>query len=51
METEELILRQKHLEEMMNRPEKEHTPLERMDQEQIKRFAMFLFEDNRNKSI
>ena len=29
METEKLIehiLRQKHLEEMMNRPEKEHTP-------------------------
>ena len=39
METEELIehiLRQKHLEEMMNRPEKEHTPLEGMDNEQIK---------------
>lgn len=47
METEELIehiLRQKHLEEMMNRPEKEHTPLEGMDNEQIKRFALFLFE-------
>ena len=31
MELEELIentLRRKHLEEMMNRPEKEHTPLE-----------------------
>ena len=45
METEELIehiLRQKHLEEMMNRPEKEHTPLEGMDNEQIKRFALFL---------
>ena len=39
METEELIehiLRRKHLEEMMNRPEKEHTPLEGMDNEQIK---------------
>ena len=33
MELEELIentLRRKHLEEMMNRPEKEHTPLEGM---------------------
>ena len=39
MELEELIentLRRKHLEEMMNRPEKEHTPLEGMDNEQIK---------------
>ena len=44
------ILRQKHLEEMMNRPEKEHTPLEGMDNEQIKRFALFLFEENQNKS-
>ena len=46
METEELIehiLRQKHLEEKMNRLEKEHTPLEGMDNEQIKRFALFLF--------
>ena len=45
MELEELIentLRRKHLEEMMNRPEKEHTPLEGMDNEQIKRFALFL---------
>ena len=53
METEELIehiLRQKHLEEMMNRPEKEHTPLEGMDNEQIKRFALFLFEENQKKS-
>lgn len=53
METEELIehiLRQKHLEEMMNRPKKEHTPLEGMDNEQIKRFALFLFEENQNKS-
>ena len=53
METEELIehiLRQKHLEEMMNRPEKEHTPLEGMDNEQIKRFALFLFEENQSKS-
>ena len=44
MELEELIentLRRKHLEEMMNRPEKEHTPLEGMDDEQIKRFALF----------
>lgn len=42
MELEELIentLRRKHLEEMMGRPEKEHTPLEGMDNEQIKRFA------------
>ena len=53
METEELIehiLRQKHLEEMMNRPKKEHTPLEGMDNEQIKRFALFLFEENQSKS-
>lgn len=43
MELEELIentLRRKHLEEMIDRPEKEHTPLEGMDNEQIKRFAM-----------
>lgn len=53
MELEELIentLRRKHLEEMMDRPEKEHTPIEGMDNEQIKRFAMFLFEENQNKS-
>lgn len=53
MELEELIentLGRKHLEEMMNRPEKEHTPLEGMDNEQIKRFALFLFEENQNKS-
>lgn len=52
MELEELIentLRRKHLEEMMDRPEKEHTPIEGMDNEQIKRFAMFLFEENQNK--
>ena len=35
---------------MMDRPEKEHTPLEGMDNEQIKRFALFLFEENQNKS-
>lgn len=53
MELEELIentLRRKHLEEMMNRPEKEHTPLEGMDNEQVKRFALFLFEENQKKS-
>lgn len=53
MELEELIentLRRKHLEEMMDRPEKEHTPIEGMDNEQIKRFAIFLFEENQNKS-
>ena len=53
MELEELIentLRRKHLEEMMDRPEKEHTPLEGMDNEQIRRFALFLFEENQNKS-
>lgn len=53
MELEELIentLRRKHLEEMMGRPEKEHTPLEGMDNEQIKRFSLFLFEENQNKS-
>ena len=53
MELEELIentLRRNHLEEMMNSPEKEHTPLEGMDNEQIKRFALFLFEENQNKS-
>ena len=51
MEQEELIeniLRRKHLEEMMDRLEKEHTLLEGMDNEQIKRFA--LFEENQNKS-
>ena len=46
----ENILRRKHLEEMMDRPEKEHTLLEGMDNEQIKRFALFLFEENQNKS-
>lgn len=53
MELEELIkntLRRKHLEDMMDRPEKEHTPLKGMDNEQIKRFALFLFEENQNKS-
>ena len=53
MELEELIentLRRKYLEEMMNRPEKEHAPLEGMDNEQIKRFALFLFEENQKKS-
>ena len=53
MELEELIentLRRKHLEEMTGRPEKEHTPLEGMDNEQIKRFALFLFEENQKKS-
>ena len=50
METEELIehiLRQKHLEEMMNRP-RAYT-LEGMDNEQIKRFALFLFEENQQE--
>lgn len=53
MELEELIgntLRRKHLEEMMGRPEKEHTPLEGMDNEQIKRFALFLFEENQKRA-
>ena len=53
MELEELIgntLRRKHLEEMMNRPEKEHAPLEGMDNEQIKMCALFLFEENQKKS-
>ncbi|MDM8255805.1 hypothetical protein QUW52_15380 [Phocaeicola barnesiae] len=53
MEQEELIeniLRRKHLEEMMDKLEKEHTLLEGMDNEQIKRFALFLFEENQNKS-
>lgn len=39
MELEELIentLRRKHLEEMMDRLEKEHTALEGMDNEQIR---------------
>lgn len=52
MELEELIentLRRKHLEEMMNRPER-HTPLEGMDDEQIKRFALFLFEENQKRA-
>lgn len=54
MELKELIentLRRKHLEEMMDRPEKEHTPLEGMDNEQIKRFAQFLFEENQSKQL
>ena len=34
----------------MNSPFKEHTPFEGMDNEQIKRFALFLFEENQNKS-
>ena len=53
MELDELIentLRRKHLEEMLSRPEREHTPLDRMDDDQIKRFALFLFEENQNKS-
>lgn len=52
MELEELIkntLRRKHFEEMMNRPIKEHTPLDGMDNKQIRRFALFLFEKNQNK--
>ncbi|WP_300763509.1 hypothetical protein [uncultured Bacteroides sp.] len=51
MELEGLIentFRHKHIEEMMARPEKEHTPLEGMDNELIKRFALFLFEENQN---
>ena len=39
MELEELIentLRRKHLEEMMDRPEKEYTLLEGMDNDQIR---------------
>ena len=43
MELEELIektLRRKHLEEMIASPKKEHTTLEGMDNEQIKRFAL-----------
>lgn len=53
MELEELIentLRRKHLEEMMYRPEKEHTPIEGMDNERIKSSALFLFEENQSKS-
>lgn len=52
MELEELIeniLRRKYLEEMMDSPEKEHTPLKEMDNKRIKRFALFL-EENQNKS-
>lgn len=54
MELEELIentLRRKHLEEMMDRPEKEHTPLKSMYNEQIKRFALFLFDENQSKQL
>lgn len=53
MKLEELIkntLIRKRLEEMMDRPEKEHTPLDGMDNEQIMRFALFLFKENLNKS-
>ena len=32
------------------RCKKQHTPLEGMDNEQINRFALFLFEENQNKS-
>ena len=35
---------------MMYRPEKEHTPHKSMDNEQIKRFALFLLEENQNKN-
>lgn len=52
MELDELIentLRRKHLEEMLSRPEREHTPFEGMDADQIKRFALFLYEENQNK--
>ena len=31
--------------------QEKNTPLEGMDNEQIKRFAMFLFEENQNKSM
>ena len=51
METEELIehiLRQKHLQEMMDRPEKEHTPLEGMDNEQISNHSIFRLDTHRN---
>lgn len=53
MELEELIentLRRKHLEEMMDRPKRVYTPLDGMDDMQIREFALFLYEENQKKS-
>ena len=53
MELEELIentLRRKHLEEMMDRPKRVDTPLDGMDDMQIREFALFLYEENQKKS-
>lgn len=54
MELEELIentLRRKHLEEMMDRPVQSCTPIDGMDDMQIKKFALFLYEENQKKSL
>ena len=53
MELEELIentLRRKHLEEMMDRPKRVYTPLDGMDDMQIREFELFLYEENQKKS-
>ena len=53
MELEELIentLRRKRLEEMMDRPKRVYTPLDGMDDMQIREFALFLYEENQKKS-
>ena len=53
MELEELIentLRRKHLEEMMDRPKRVYTPLDGMDDMQIRELALFLYEENQKKS-
>lgn len=53
MELEELIentLRRKHLEEMMDIPKRVYTPLDGMDDMQIREFALFLYEENQKKS-
>lgn len=52
MKLEELIgntLRHNHLEEMLGKLEKEHTPLEGMDNSRERDPAIFLFKDNQNK--
>ena len=53
MELEELIentLSRKHLEEMMDRPKRVYTPLDGMDDMQIREFALFLYEETRRRA-
>lgn len=40
----------KHLEEMMDSPQQVYTPLDGMDDMQIREFALFLYEENQKKS-